>query len=155
MSQIQISAREQIARAACDVAGRERPLPFDTPKSDKVFLFGCPEDENSQFGSDDLASRLSAAKIQHGVDWDPNSKTFGVRFVSRAVKLPPEVQPFTSPEARKDWQSWKDRQTEMAKAVAEAAHASNKGEGIKFLTEEELIQDPKIRRRSRSQGERD
>jgi hypothetical protein len=155
MSQNQISAREQIANAACDVAGRPRPLGSGVAKNDRVFLYGCPKDEGSQFVSDDLSERLSATNIPHGVDWDPKSKTFGVRFVSRAVKIPPEIKPFSSPEALKAWKSWKDRQVEMAQVVSDAARSSKRGDRIDFMSEDEILQDPKSRRRLRSQGERD
>lgn len=147
-----ISVREAIACAACAVAGHEQPLSSETPKQDRVFLYACPESEGGKFMADDLASRLDQSGLAHGVDWDRDSETFGLRFVIRRDSLPPEIKPFASAEAEKRWQDWKRDQEKMSLAVIEAAGLSAQGKMIEFG--EDLAHGTRSRGRHRSRDER-
>jgi hypothetical protein len=154
MTQKLISEREAVAVAACDVAGREHPLPAETPEKSRVYLFACPEDAGGKFSVDDLSDRLDGASVQHGVDWDRESKTYGLRFLTSSMPIPAEVRPFATPEARREWEAWRERETQKSAAVVEAAMDLADGKPVNFLSDNEIGPE-KGRRRNRRAGERD
>ncbi len=155
MAQNLSSEREAIAIAACDVAGRERPLGAQMRPVDRAYLFACPSEFDEKYSVDTLSDHLAEIGLPHGVDWDRNSKFFGVRFVSKDAALSSGVRKFSGTDARKAWEAWKSKEAEMASCVIEAARLSASGASIDFESESDLVADPKRRRRSRIHGERD
>lgn len=154
MNQKLISEREAVAVAACDVAGRERPLSAETPQKSRVYLFACPEDAGGKFSVDDLSGRLDGASVQHGVDWNRESKTYGLRFLTSSMPIPAEVRPFTTQEARSEWERWKEKEVQKSSAVVKAAQDLANGKPVNFLSENE-IHPEKARRKNHRVGERD
>jgi len=150
-----ISEREAIAIAACDVAGVERPVSAETPRERRVYLYACPEGQDEKFLAEELADRIRASSLRHGVDWDRDSETHGLRYVATGSVLPVELRPYTSPEARKAWRNWRTQEAEVSAVIADAATRVAAGEEISFRSESDIEGNKKSRRRFRIAGERD
>lgn len=124
--------REDLANAAADVAGQERPLTSRTPKSARVYFYATPDDEGGSFGVSQLSDRLQRSGMPVGVDWDRESETFGLRFVLKVDRLPAELLPFSGPEARREWSRWRGREKAMSAHLLEAARVARDGGEIVF-----------------------
>lgn len=142
MSSASMVTREDLALAAARVSGLDTPLPANTPKAARVYLYALPAEDGSAFPVETLAGRLSESGLAVGMDWDRESETYGVRFVLKADRLPTEIAPFAGQDARKEWAAWKLRQRLMAQKVSEAATAMAKGEPVDFDRDNEMAPMP-------------
>ena len=132
MSHADTVTREDLAIAAADVAGRDRPLPSRTPEESRSYLYATPEDAEGTFSASTLADRLNSSGLEVGVNWDKESENYGLRFTLKADRLPPEVAPFAGAEARKEWVRWKNHQSEMAARTVDAACQLRDGKSVAF-----------------------
>lgn len=150
MSPASTITREDLAVAAAHVAGVDEPLSSRTPRSSRAYLYASPCECDAAFPVEKLEERLSESGIQVGFDWDKKSDTYGLRFVLKADRLPSDIAPFTSLEARREWTKWRARQNEMAAKVVEAAQLMERGDVVSFdderLDGDVSLKAPRMRR---------
>lgn len=125
-------ARRAIAMASLAISGREDDLLPPLPEEQRKHLFCCraPEGSESPFDPEVLSELLRKEGIPVGVDFDRDSRFFGVRYVSHQTPLPPSIARFSSRGARESWGAWQEEQREMTAAVAEMAKRVRAGQAL-------------------------
>lgn len=138
MSHEPVSTRDEVAAVAAEMAGRAVPLPQETPKRERKYLYATPVEDGGHFPIGDLTERLDEAGIRVGIDRDPASDEFGVRYIARNGDVPAALMPFSGRRAREEWKNWNTRRSEMAEHVADAATRLAAGEIVDFSGDDRL-----------------
>lgn len=129
--------RIAMLHAALVVSGTEsvvsikEPLPVE--RRQHLYAVADEHDLGKKYGISKLSAILSETKIPHLVDYEPSSARKGLRYVDNQHKIPEELAPFVSDEARRAWRDMKNALDKENQALSTAAQKAQHQEPQKMM----------------------
>jgi hypothetical protein len=73
------------------------------------------------------------SSVKSAVDWDRDSPTFGVRYISQEVSIPKELREFATVTSQTQHSDWKSKVSKGKSSVVDAAVAARLGRSLAEL----------------------
>ena len=122
-----------IAQAAIGASGIPREtFPEPLPARKRLHLYATPEGEPGP-SADKLSVELMKSSVKSAVDWDRDSPTFGVRYISQEVSIPKELREFATATSQTQHSDWKSKVSKGKSSVVDAAVAARLGRSLAEL----------------------
>lgn len=122
-----------IAQAAIDASGIPRKTFAEPlPARKRLYLYATPEGESGP-NADKLSVELMKSSVKSAVDWDRDSPTFGVRYISQEVSIPKELREFATATSQTQHSDWKSKVSKGKSSVVDAAVAARLGRSLAEL----------------------
>ena len=119
-------SRLAVANAAMQMSGAEKgQIIFDEipDPENREYFYAVPEKDAAgkrrdvKFSNEKLEAMLQATETPYLVDWSKVSVRRGLRYSPKFVKIPIELQAYTTEAAKKEWRQWKDDEVRVDAAV--------------------------------------
>jgi hypothetical protein len=122
-----------IAQAAIGASGIPREtFPEPLPARKRLHLYATPEGEPGP-SADKLSVELMKSSVKSAVDWDRDSPTFGVRYISAETAVPSALREFTDKASQSHHSAWKSQNERKDISVIDAAKAASNGNDLADL----------------------